>query len=426
MTYAETLAYIDQLEKAIHMPDHQNSLHLMTYLDNPQERMPVIHVAGTNGKGSTIAFMSAVFQAGGYKVGTFTSPHILSPLELVHINGCQMDEGAFTEAMSKVRAAAERMSDDGLNHPTAFECLTAASLLVLSKAELDVAIIEVGMGGRYDATNVFKKPLLTVITRIDYDHCAYLGNTLTEIAWHKGGIIRPEVPTVIAPNPIEVIQAISDVVRETGDKLFLMDEGFIVEKILMTTGYSKLFHLKSNFYDYKALRTTILGRHQIHNLATSLLAVYQLRQVLPVTDAQIKDGVQKANWPCRGELISKKPLVMIDGGHNVNAAQAMGEMIETYFSDKNVITVIGLLEDKDSDGILKHVKAFSDKIILTKPLSKRAADPADLSFDGAEVEADYKKAIEKALSSADDKTLVLVMGSLYLACPARAWMLERR
>ena len=424
MTYTETLDFIQSLDDKQLLPDHQNSVTLMAYLGNPQDNMPVVHVAGTNGKGSTIAFMTSVLMAGGYKVGTFTSPHILSPLELVSINRESVDELSFAKAMTTVAQAASKMTSDGHNHPTAFECMTAASMLILSQAALDVAIIEVGLGGRFDATNVFKKPLLTVITRIDYDHTALLGETLSEIAWHKGGIIRPQVPTVIAPNPFEVIEAISGIVRETGDKLYLMDEGFIVEKVLMTTGHTKLFHLKSNFFDYKGLRTSLLGRHQVHNLATALLAVYQLRKKLPVTEAQIKDGVAAATWSCRGEVVSKTPLILIDGGHNVNGTEALQEMLATHFKGRQIITVLGLLGDKDLKGICNIVTTFSHKVILTKPLSPRAAEPASLPIPSIHKEADYKKAIEKALSLADDKTLILIMGSLYLANPAKTYLKE--
>ncbi len=426
MTYQEALAFIDELTIINYVPNHDNSVALMTYLGNPQNDMPVVHVAGTNGKGSTIAFCKHIWMAAGYNIGTFTSPHILSPLELVEINGSQMGEQMFTDAIATVKAACSKMVENGLNHPTVFECLTAASLLVLSKADLDIVLVEVGLGGRYDATNVFSHPLLTVVTNIDFDHTAILGRTLKEIAWHKGGIIKPGVPTVLAPNPIDVVEVISDIVRTTGHKLYLMDEGFIVEKILMTTGYSKLFHLKSNFFDYKALRTNMLGHHQTLNLATALLVVYQLRQTLSVTDNDIKKGVQNTHWPCRSEILSKRPLIMIDGGHNQGGANALKQMINTHFKDKEIITIVGMLKDKDTDAIMRVVTDFSQQLICTTPISQRAMDPVCLKdYSHTTIIPDYKEAIERALSLSNERTLILITGSLYLAQPARDYLLMR-
>lgn len=427
MTYDDALIYIEDLTNRAYEPSHDNSVHLMTYLGNPQDTMAVIHVAGTNGKGSTIAFMAHIFQAGGYKVGTFTSPHILSPLELTTVNGLPISQEAFAQSMYAVKRACDAMVADGLSHPTAFECLTASALFHLAGADLDVAIIEVGMGGRYDATNVFKKPLLTLITAIGLDHQAFLGDTLEAIAWHKGGIIRPQTPTVLAPNPIDVVTVISDIVREKGHKLYLMDEGFIREQVLMTTGYSKLFHLGSNFFDYKGLRTTMLGRHQTLNLATALLAIHQLRHTLPVTEAHIKAGVQNTTWTCRGDLIRKDPLILVDGAHNMPAIHALHALLERRFKGRKLVTVMGVLDDKERLAMLKAVAAFSDVLIVTRPLSPRASKPTTLENPPEAMVIDaYDKALEKALSYADDRTLILVLGSLYLAYPAKAWLLDRR
>jgi len=176
MTYNDAILYIEHLESKAYAPNHQNSLRLMTALGNPQNSMPVIHVAGTNGKGSTTAFMSAIFQAGGYKVGTFTSPHILTPLELTSINGKSISEEDFAASMSLVDKACTQVTEEGFPHPTAFECLTAASLIYLSKAQLDVAIIEVGMGGRFDANNIFQKTLLPRVPAVGPGHSKWIGN----------------------------------------------------------------------------------------------------------------------------------------------------------------------------------------------------------------------------------------------------------
>lgn len=423
MTYYEAIDYIDELDKKALIPDHQNSVGLMSYLGNPQDTMPVIHVGGTNGKGSTIAYLKAIYMAEGYKVGSFTSPHIISPRELTGIGNEMISEDAFATTMTRVKETCDRMVADGLPHPTSFECLTAASLLYLSTLTLDVVLIEVGLGGRYDATNVFKKPLLTVLTAIDFDHTAILGKTLKEIAWHKGGIIKKGVTTVIAPNPIEVIETISNCVREADGTIYLMDEGFISEQILMTTNYTKLFHLRSNFFDYKGLQTSMMGIHQTNNLATALLAVHQLKKVLPVEEISIKKGVKNTCWTCRNDLISKKPLIMVDGGHNPSAFDAMDQLLKGTFSDKRIITVLGLLADKDHGPMIEKARSFSHQLILTEPISERALNLEAVTVSDAYKLRDYREALKKALSLVDDKTLILVLGSLYLAYPAKEWLM---
>ena len=424
MTYEDSLYYLQEIEEKKYSPDHTNSLNLMAYLGNPQYDMPVVHVAGTNGKGSTIAFIKSMLMAGGYNIGTFTSPHIISPRELTHINDVSIGEGDFAASITSIKEACDKMVVDGLNHPTQFECLTAASLLYLSKSQLDLALIEVGMGGRFDSTNVFNKPLLAIITKVDYDHTAILGDTLAKIAWHKGGIIKPEVPTIIAHNNFEVIEAISTIVGETGHKLYLMDEGFIHEEILMTTGNTKLFHLRSNFFEYKGLRTSMLGRHQTLNLCTALLAIYQLRKKLPLTEPQIKEGILHTHWHCRNDIVSIKPLIMVDGAHNPGAMNAIAAMLELNYPKHKVLTVLGMLSDKDTNLMLSKARSFSNQLILTNPISPRAKDSNTYSqLEYELVIPDYKKALKKALSLTDDKTLILVLGSFYLTYPAKEWLI---
>lgn len=426
MNYQQCLDYVTELENKNYLPDHANSLRLMAQLGNPQDAMPVIHVAGTNGKGSTIAYMASVYRAAGYSVGTFTSPHILSLRELVTINGAPVGEAAFAKAMTLTREACEDAFAKGCPHPTVFEFLTAAALLCLSNSNLDIAIIEVGMGGRYDATNVFKAPLLTVITRIALDHTKWLGESLKDIAYHKGGIIKASGPTILAPNDVEVNQVISSIVRESGLKLYLMDEGFIHEKVLMVTRGHKLFHLSTNFFDYKALRTSMLGEHQIENLSTALLAIKLMQDSFPVNDEAVKNGIQSTKWTCRCELVSRDPLIMVDGGHNPNALMAMKGLLEQHFSDKEIITVMGVLQDKDYEPMLEKAATFSDRLILTAPLSPRAALPSEIKTKlNLEAMDDYTEALEKALSYKSDRTLILVIGSLYLAYPAKEWLLGK-
>lgn len=427
MTYSNALNYIEILENQKLTPSLDNSLHLMHALGNPQNTMPVIHVAGTNGKGSTIAFMKSILEAGGYHVGVCQSPYILTPREMTVVGSEMISEEAFAQTMATIEAASTQVVEDGHPQPTAFECLTALSLTYLASCHLDCVLVETGMGGRFDATNVFDHPLLTVITSIDYDHQQFLGQSLEEIAWHKGGIIKPDVPTVIGPNPIEVINTISDCVRITGHKLYLLDWGLVNVTKLMASPKYQLFHLSTAYYDYKALQTSMIGDHQIKNLALALLALTKLKKHYPLDVFAIKSGVKKAHWTCRNDLIHTSPSIIVDGGHNLSAFNAIESLVKVYYPDHKVITVMGILSDKDQEGLLEVAGRFSDHIILTEPPCKRrlAIDDYRRLPAGCDCIADYKEALKKGLSLTGDKTLLLVIGSLYLAYPGKLWLLQQ-
>lgn len=424
MTYQNCLKHIESIDANNYKPDHENSLRLMTYLGHPEENLKVVHVAGSNGKGSTIQFIKHIMMEAGYSVGSFMSPHILSPLELVSRNNEPISETQFQTAFTKVLGACESIVKDGYPHPTTFEILTAMAIVHLADEPVDLALIEVGMGGRYDSTNVFSNPLLTVITSIDYDHQQWLGSTLNEIAGHKAGIIKKNVPTILGPNKLEVVQVITEEVREKGGKLYLLDQGLIHVKTLMQTINHQLFHIKSPHFDYKALQMTMIGEHQYQNLAIALLTVKHLRKYYNITSSHIKKGVKSTSWTCRNDIISKDPLIMLDGGHNLAGVEAMAQLIESRFSDKNVITVFGVMKDKAHEDMLNLIQNFSSDVIITEPLSPRKLNIDDPSLKDYELKySDYKEALKKALELVDSKTLILVMGSLYLAYPAKEWFI---
>ena len=427
MTYKEALAYLESVDQSQYEPAHENSLRLMAALGNPQDTLAVIHVAGTNGKGSVIAYMKAILEEAGYRVGTFTSPHIQSPRELASIDSQPISEDAFGEATSKIKEACGKLTDQGFPHPTEFECLTALSLLWIAQEKPDVALIEVGMGGRFDATNVFSQPLMTVITSISKDHTAVLGEDLATIAWHKGGIIKAGTPTVLAPNPLEVINVISDCVRQTGHKLYLLDEGVMTKKVLMKGPGHQLFHLGTPYFNYKGLQTSMLGKHQLTNLALALLVLNKLTSIFNITEAHIKNGTKKAKWACRGELIHRKPPILIDGAHNMGAMNVLKDMIKDHFDGYQVIAVLGMLKDKETKSMIDCCRSFSDKIIYTEPISPRALtlDVPEAAQEEMLLYPDYKEALKKALSLTGDKTLLVVTGSLYLTSPARQWLMSQ-
>lgn len=428
MTFIESQKYLKDIENSHFTPNHKNSVHLMTYLNNIQDTLPVIHVAGTNGKGSTISFLRDILIQAGYSVGTFMSPHIYTYQELIEDNTIQISEDDFGSATSIVKEACDKMLIDGLDHPTIFECLVGIAIVHFASTHHDYVIIEVGLGGKEDATNIFAQPLLSIITSIAYDHEAILGNTLEQISRHKAGIARKGSPLLLAPNPIEVISTVSEYVREIDGFMYLLDEGLIHSHTFVKTNTYKIFNLKSPFFNYRNLHTQMLGRHQELNLCTALLAVYTLKEKYKtiITDEAIYKGVKKTTWQCRNELLTVDPLILLDGAHNPAGALALSDLIATHYKDKRIITVFGVLKDKDYKAITKTISAFSDDLILTMPDSGRALNPStmDLPLKGVShhIEPSIVKALELALTLLDANTMLVITGSLYLTHPAKVWL----
>lgn len=425
MTYQESLNALKNIETAHYRPDHQNSLHLMTYLDSPQNTLPVIHIAGTNGKGSTAKYLQSILTHAGYKVGTFLSPHIMDYKELIEDYEGVISESDFARATDLVLHACNRMVEDKLNHPTLFECLAALALIHFSYKKHDFIIIEVGMGGTYDATNVFDQPLMTIITPISFDHEQYLGTSLEAIAAHKAGIIKANAPVIMAPNPIEVVMEVTKRVKEVDTYLYLLDEDLIQVSVLFNSLKKKLFNIRTPFYTYNGLTTNMIGRHQEINIATALLAIQELKKKWSISDSAVKSGIRNTSWTCRNEWVSYNPMILVDGGHNPHGLMALNNILDTYCKGKNIITVMGMLKDKDYMTMLDIADTFSHKIILTAPLSPRAMTLGDLNLSmNTKLEwiDSFEKAIEKGLSLLDHQSVLLITGSLYLAYPAKAWL----
>lgn len=427
MNYTDCMHYFTKLEAKSYPPDHKNSLNLMAYLDHPEANLPIVHIAGTNGKGSVANYIKNILSAAHYTVGTFLSPHIFDYKELITDSKGPITEKDFAISATEVITACEKMSDNHLPHPTVFECLVALSLVHFRNIKPDLVIIEVGLGGTYDATNVFKQPLLSIITPISYDHEAWLGHRLPDIASHKAGIIKANTPVILAPNPIEVVKVITDQVKKVDTHLSLLDEGLIHIKILMNSPKRKLFNIKTPFYTYTGLQTKMLGHHQEINIATALLAINKLRQYYKIDDSAVKHGIKNTSWTCRNDLISYDPPILIDGGHNPAGLEALARLIKEYYGSYKVITILGILKDKSYQEMIHIASGFSHTLIVTKPDSPRSLDMAQITFDVPipTIKIDnYKAALDKGLTMLSDDTLLVVTGSLYLAYPAKLYLLN--
>ncbi len=426
-SYQETIDYLYGLQKHGVKLALANSVALMEIMGNPHARFRAIHVAGTNGKGSTSAFIAGVLQAAGYRVGLYTSPHLISFTERIRINGAPIDGARVVELAQRVRERYRRLADDGsatLN-PTFFEVTTAMAFTYFAEEGIDIAVVEVGMGGRLDSTNVIT-PLVSVITTIDLEHMEYLGTTLEQIAGEKAGIIKPGVPVVtgaVQPEAVAVIERTAD---EQGARVFRLDHDFAAENRSAEQG--QLFDYRGIKSAFQQLRISMIGRHQIDNACLALAAVECLGEAgITVDEPALRRGLEQTRWDGRLERVAERPAIYLDGAHNPASAKMLARAITSMKpSYRRLVLVIGVLGDKDYRGIIAELVPLADEVIVTRPAYSRAMDLETLAAEVrmlhrcVETADTVRHAIAKATEKAAQEDLVLITGSLYVVGDARA------
>lgn len=414
MNYQEALAYIQECRKYGSVPGLENTRELLRRLGNPQEGLKFVHIAGTNGKGSVLAMVSSVLTESGYKTGRYLSPWIFTYRESFQIDGkpiCKADLGRY---MSRVAAAAEEMAAEGLAHPTAFEMETALSLLWFWEKGCDIVVLETGLGGLLDATNVIPAPQVCVLTSIGMDHMAVLGETLAEIAAQKAGIIKPGSRVVSIQQAQEAMRVIEDACASCGCPLRIADP-----KKAAGIRYG-LEWQKLSYGGYRGLTIQLSGRYQIDNC---VLAVEALRALMEagwdIPEEKLRSGLQNARWPGRFQVIGKKPLFLVDGAHNEDGARRLAESIAFHFTNKRILYIIGILKDKDAEAILRLTCPAAEAIIaVATPGNPRAMPALELAqlarrFHPNVTAADsLEEAVEmaKLLAGADD--VIVAFGTL--------------
>ena len=402
MNYEEALSYIHSLQVFGSMPGLDRISRLLEKLGNPQNELKFIHVAGTNGKGSTSTMLSNIYMKAGMNVGLYTSPYVIDFRERIQINGEYISKNDIARLCEKVKSTGV--------YVTEFEFITALAFLYFKQQNCDIVVLEVGLGGRFDATNVINSPLCAVICRIDLDHTDYLGNTISDIAAEKCGIIKNGCPTVIYPiqktEAIETIAKYSDYVSPSVNDL----------KIVSSDIEGNRFIYKNREYT-----TKLVGVHQIYN---ALTAIETAKVVGMINEQNIVDGIAAAEIPARVELISKTPVVVLDGSHNPNGADALASFMKNYNND--IVAIIGMMADKDCELFLQKILPYcSAAITVTVKENKRsisAEELADLArkYSSQVIEAEtYDTAVKIAKEISNDKKPVFVCGSLYLACAIR-------
>ena len=405
---------------------------LLRRLGNPQDDLKVIHVAGTNGKGSVSKYLEEGLSACGYKMGLYTSPYIETFNERIRYDGADISDEDLEYYGQKVVSAAEAMVADGLDSPTEFEVVTAIAFLYFAGRQADITILEVGLGGIGDSTNVVKSPLASVITSISYDHMAQLGSSLAEIAVNKAGIIKTGCPVIANVPQRDAAKIIARKAYAMGSRLY--DISGIRAAVSDETPFSQKVSMELYEKSYSDVEISMVGRHQAENLKTALATLEILRKsgAVKLDREALYEGLKRARQPGRFEVISENPLVIIDGAHNEAGAQALQETMAQHFAGKKILLVAGILADKEIDSIVKFLTKITDHIIVTEPDNPRKLAAEKLAEHvaefGAAAEAvpDVEAAVHRAKELADGYDVILFAGSLYLIGDVRRlWRNER-
>lgn len=394
--YEKTVIYLDSLQPSsvrLELGPLTEACHLM---NNPQDDLTAVHIGGTNGKGSTVAFLSSIFQQSGYKVGIFTSPHILDIRERIQINRQLISGDELVDVITEIRDA---LPDDRML--SYFEMLTLASFLHFKEQKTDIAIFEAGLGGRLDATNIIK-PKVSVITPISFDHVKHLGSSLREIAIEKSGIIKRGVPTVVAYQPPEVMDVIRRICDDVGSPLCLATP----DEIKTPLG--------------------LLGEHQRQNAACAVEAA-DILSGAGFKIINVAEALANTSWPGRLEVVSEKPRVILDSAHNVAGAEMLASYVRSTIPKENAILVLGILADKDIEGMVRQLVPQFREVVFTTAPSARAASPKDLAAAARSssvvisIEEDVPSALRSTMQRMGDDDTLVVSGSITVVGEAKAY-----
>ncbi len=422
MTFKEAVDYIYSLPHGKVVLGLGRIKNLLKYLGDPQDKITTIHIAGTNGKGSTTKMLHAVLK-NNYKVGMNTSPHLKSVRERFVIGDSMIEEEVFADYVMRIKKIVETFPEELI--PSFFEFVTSLAFLYFYEEEVDFAIMEVGLGGRLDGSNVIKKPLLSVITHIDFDHTKILGNTIEKIAYEKAGIIKDNSVVVLGDEKEQVRNVILNVCQRKNSRAFFYnrDFGYYNENLLFN---NNTFDYKSVFGGFKNLILNLNGVHQFKNASTAIFALQTINaRGIRITENDIRKGLKNCFWEGRLEGYGN---IIIDGAHNIDGTKYLSESLNIYFPNEKFLTLCGILGDKAYDEMLSYFSSFSEKIILTRVPNPRSNDlgPLERSLKslGMEFEVidDYKEAynkFRKELFESGKKGVI--SGSLYLIGALKAY-----
>ncbi|MGL4451420.1 MAG: bifunctional folylpolyglutamate synthase/dihydrofolate synthase [Sarcina sp.] len=391
---------------------------MLSLLGNPEKNLKCIHIAGTNGKGSITAMITSILKEEGYTVGMYTSPYLEEFEERIQINGVNIPKEKLAKLVTEIKEVTDKVIENGFDNPTQFEIITTLMFLYFSREKVDYVVLEVGLGGRLDATNVIN-PLMSVIASISHDHMNILGNTITQIAGEKCGIIK-KAPVISYPQVLEAMKVIEKTCLEKEVELTKASLDSIKNVKANKEKNTQVIKFNLNNRDI-TVEHSLLGEHQVKNTLVALNVIDKFSELVkPISDEVIKAGLLKTKWIGRMEIMRNEPLVVIDGAHNLDGIRSLKNSVGTYFNYKNIILVLGILGDKEVEKMVEDISSISKIVILTEPHNDRAKNIDEMgeyleNLDKPyEKILDYDKAYKRALELADNDDLILVCGSLYM------------
>lgn len=406
--YQEAVRYLYSLQKYGIKFGLSKTSNLLRTLGNPHKGQKYIHIGGTNGKGSVAAFIASILEETGLRVGLYTSPHLVRFTERFRINRVEITREKAADLIEELRDASAHEEP-----PTFFEATTAMALAYFARENTDIAIMEVGMGGRLDATNVIT-PLVSVITNISKEHEFFLGSRLLDIAGEKGGIIKERIDVITGATQLSVIHLFESICKAKTAPMWRLGKDFRYR----TTGSG--LHYSGLNRQFNGLRLGLKGKFQSRNGALALAVIERLEEKgYKVSSQNIREGLEKSIWPGRMQVVAKNPTIILDGAHNPSAMKALADSIKAGLKFRQMILVIGVMEDKEIGQILRRIVPLSDYIIYTRPVYYRAASPETIMAEGArlgkpgEIVPLLTEAIKKAREIADPRDLIVICGSLF-------------
>lgn len=428
---AGALAYLDSLERFGSRLGLERMTELLGRLGHPQRRLRYVHVAGSNGKGSVTAMVTSILRTAGYRAGMYISPHLERFHERISVDGREISGPDLARHATRVRSAVEAMTGAGGEHPTQFEAVTAIAFDYFQRQGADPVVLEVGLGGREDATNAIDESLVSVITPLSLEHTDRLGPTLADIAAAKAGIIKTGGMVVSAPQDPGAEQVIAREAAAGGARLLWAGRDFTWRRTGQPEG--QVFDYRGILgHEYRDLCIALLGKHQVDNAALAVATAEALiLRGLDIDERSIRQGLAAARWPGRLEVISRRPLVILDGAHNPDGFRVLDEALVELCPDRRIILVCGVLKDKDLSLLMRGAMSRAETVIATRPESGRARPVQELAEMARGFTAnvlaldDLTEALDLALDLAGPDDAVVVAGSLYLAGPARSVLRDR-
>lgn len=414
MNETQVMEYIERMGSLGIVPGLDSIRELCRRLENPQKELKFIHVAGTNGKGSVSAYIAAVLQEAGYRVGRYISPVIFGYRERIQVNGQKITKKALCQRVEQIKTICDGMVCEGLPQPTSFEIETALGFLYFLEKNCDIVVLETGMGGLLDATNIVENTVAAVLTSISMDHMKFLGNTLEEIAEQKSGVMKRGCAVVSADQKSEIAGVI---LRKAKD--MSCSVAFVDPRKICNVQYG----LERQRFDYgsrKKLEISLAGRYQVENAALAVEVIDVLGEKgFSVTEEQLRKGLRETRWPGRFTMIKKRPIFIVDGAHNEDAAKRLAESVTFYFTNRKIIYIMGVLRDKEYDKIIALTHTYADHIItVTPPGNPRALPAYELAQEVSRVHQkvtavdSLEEAVEMSLLLADSEDVIIAFGSL--------------